>query len=120
MRKELPEIVEKGRITKGPLASKPGSGMNGAYEIIGPVSLISVIASNGGGWEHVSVSVSSRPDILPGWEEMCFVKDLFWRPEECVLQYHPSEEDYVNIHPSVLHLWRPIDQEIPKPLKIMV
>ena len=36
---------------------------------------IAVIASWGGGWEHVSVSLARR---CPTWEEMCMVKDIFW------------------------------------------
>src|SRR5690349_6482303 len=34
-------------------------------------------ASGGEGWEHVSISIPSE-DRCPTWEEMCFVKDLFW------------------------------------------
>lgn len=45
-----------------------------------------VVWSFGGGWEHVSVSFASR---CPTWDEMCEVKDIFWTPEECVVQYHP-------------------------------
>jgi hypothetical protein len=54
-------------------------------------------------WEHVSVSL---PDRTPTWEEMCRVKDLFWAPNEVVLQFHPAKHDYVNCHPFTLHLWR--------------
>ena len=39
-------------------------------------------------WEHVSVSL---PDRCPTWEEMCFIKDLFWNSDECVVQYHPPK-----------------------------
>lgn len=55
-------------------------------------------------WEHVSVSLENR---CPTWDEMCFVKDLFWEPEECVIQYHPPRSKYVNNHPYVLHMWKP-------------
>jgi hypothetical protein len=30
-------------------------------------------------WKHVSVSTRRR---VPNWQEMCFVRDLFWEPEE--------------------------------------
>lgn len=60
-----------------------------------------VIASDGGGWEHVSVS---RTDRCPTWKEMCQVKDLFWDDTDCVVQYHPPKSDYVNNHPYCLHL----------------
>ena len=73
---------------------------------------LTIIASNSEGWDHVSVSLANR---CPTWEEMCFVKDLFFWPGEWVLQYHPAKGDYVNCHPFVLHLWRPQDQAIPRP-----
>lgn len=63
-------------------------------------------------WEHVSVSL---PDRCPTWEEMCFVKALFWADDDCVMQLHPPRADYVNNHRFCLHLWRPIDAEIPRP-----
>lgn len=68
-------------------------------------------------WEHVSISTQTR---CPTWEEMCFVKDLFWDEEDCVVQYHPPKSDYINCHPRCLHLWRPIGLEIPRPPKILV
>lgn len=51
---------------------------------------------------------------------MCFVKDLFWTPEECVVQFHPPESDYVNNHRFVLHMWRHKTAEFPRPPAIMV
>ena len=71
-----------------------------------PTVTLRCIADNGGGWEHVSVSLN-RPRV-PNWDEMCFVKEVFWEPEDCVVQYHPPASQYVNCHPHVLHLWRPI------------
>lgn len=82
------------------------------------------MASNGLGWEHVSISIrekySKGSKRCPTWEEMCWVKDQFWDKEDCVIQYHPSESEYVNCHHFCLHLWRPIDQDFPIPPKIMV
>lgn len=72
-------------------------------------------------WEHVSCRIASyKGDRCCTWMEMCEVKSLFWEPEECVVQYHPPESDYVNNHPFVLHLWRPIGIEIPRPPSIAV
>ncbi len=48
---------------------------------------------------------------------MCFLKDLFWEKNEVCIQIHPSELEYVNTHPFVLHIWRPVDQPIPTPPK---
>lgn len=63
-------------------------------------------------WEHVCVSTNSR---CLTWEEMCEVKDLFFYDNEVVMQLHPKKENYVNIHPYCLHLWRPKTQIIPTP-----
>jgi len=37
---------------------------------------------------------------------MCFIKDLFWGEEECVLQLHVPKSQGINNHPYCLHLWR--------------
>lgn len=39
---------------------------------------MAIIASWAGGWEHVSVSLRNR---CPTWDEMCLVKDIFWRDD---------------------------------------
>ncbi len=78
---------------------------------------VRVIASNGMGWEHVSVSRQDRP---PLWDEMCQVKALFWDDEDCVIQYHPPRSEYVNNHPNCLHLWRPIGVTLPMPDSLLV
>lgn len=79
--------------------------------------MVQVIASNGLGWDHVSVCAKNR---VPTWEEMCKVKDFFFEPEECVMQLHPPQSQYVNCHPYVLHLWRPQNLSIPMPPVVMV
>lgn len=79
----------------------------------------SVIWSNGGGWEHVSVSPYRR-SYTPSWDEMCSLKDMFFYDDEVVVQYHPAKSEYVNNMSNCLHLWRPIDQIMPTPPSIMV
>jgi hypothetical protein len=76
-----------------------------------------VICGEGLGWQHVSVSL---PDRCPTWAEMCRIKGLFWGPEDVVMQLHPRESEYVNDHPYCLHLWRPLEGEIPSPPSWMV
>lgn len=78
----------------------------------------SVIWSFGGGWEHVSVCPYNRR--TPSWEDMCRLKDMFFRDDEAVVQYHPAKSEYVNNMPNCLHLWRPIDAQLPTPPSIMV
>ena len=69
------------------------------------------------GWEHVSVSLAGR---TPTWAEMCLVKELFWRDDEVVVQFHPQKSEYVNYHGYVLHLWRHVAQVFPTPPHILV
>lgn len=92
-----------------------GDARNGAL-FINPKGL-RVIFSDGGGWEHVSVSRMRR---APSWEDMCWIKTAFWDKEATVLQFHPPESEYVNEHPHCLHLWRPLAYEVPLPPSIMV
>ena len=96
-----------------------GDAENGAFLISSPTDrqLMRVIASAGGGWEHVSVS---RPTRLPNWLEMAHVKELFFEDTETVMQLHVPAADHVNCHPHCLHLWRPLGQMIPRPPTWMV
>lgn len=114
-------VPDKYRVKTGFMASDESYGNNGVF-MINSLKLKTVLAcqaSDGLEWEHVSVSAST-PKRCPNWEEMCFVKDMFWDAEDCIIQYHPPKSDYVNCHPYVLHLWRPIGIEIPRPPFILV
>lgn len=64
------------------------------------------LESDGYFWLHVSVSRRSR---LPTWEDLRFVKDIFIGPGAKAIQVLPSENEYVNINPFVLHLWACLD-----------
>lgn len=123
MRLTLPEKVEDGRITRGTMASDVSHGPNGAFRVYGPCgTLLLIIASDGfvegsDGWEHVSASTQKR---TPNWQEMCWIKDQFFQDEECVVQFHPPQSDYVNNHPHCLHLWRHALHSFPRPPSILV
>lgn len=116
-----PEL-DQYRIRNGHWGSNPGDDF-GAFRIPGPQGeQLMIIASPGDAdenvpWEHVSVSTRHR---CPTWREMCFVKDLFWDPEEAVMQLHPPRSTWINNHPHCLHLWRPMDGIIPLPPSIAV
>jgi hypothetical protein len=118
MRRTVDERLESGRVKKGPWGSDASYGTTGAFIVQGPCGReLRLVASQGEGWEHVSVSINSR---VPNWQEMSFVKDLFWDVEEAVMQLHPPKSTYVNCHPYCLHLWRPLNAEIPLPDPILV
>ena len=116
------KVPEKYRVKEGMMGSTSSLGNNGYFVI--PISqgvIAHVIASDGEGWEHVSVHVVEEGEqFTPAWDEMCEVKDLFWDKEDTVIQYHPPESDYVNNHQHVLHMWRPIDQDFPTPPSLLV
>jgi hypothetical protein len=120
MRKTTPERLENGRVRDGPYGSGSWLGLYGAFKILGPHGqMLAIMASAADdddeaaqGWEHVSVSLKHR---TPNWQEMCFVKDLFWEEDECVVQYHPPKKEHVDFHPNCLHMWRKKGFEFPMP-----
>ena len=98
-----------------------GDDQNGWFEVNGPCKRrLLICAASGLGWDHVSVTIANDGDETPTWNEMCFVKDLFFAPEEPAFQYHPPHSTYVNISKGCLHLWRPQDKAIPMPPLAMV
>lgn len=96
-----------------------GNKENGCFKVFVNGRSFFVVASSGGGWEHVSVSPCNQKRC-PTWEEMCAIKDMFFEPEEVAVQYHPRHSEYVNMHPYCLHIWRPIGVEMPTPPSIFV
>lgn len=115
MRNEPNLRIEQYRDQNGPLGpSKPGTNW-GTFNISRPSGLLRIISSGtdfNHNWEHISVSLSDR---CPTWEEMCFVKNLFWNEEETVVQFHPKKSKYVNNFPHVLHMWKRIGIEYELP-----
>jgi hypothetical protein len=117
--KPISEELEKCRITSGRMASDRSYGNNGAFKIRLKSGFWAVISSSGAGWEHVSITPINKKRC-PTWGEMCQLKNMFWSEDETVIQYHPAKEDYVDNHPYCLHLWKPTDQDLPKPPPILV
>ena len=123
MRKSPTKRIEAYRTTEGPLASTASDGANGQFRIPYPDLVewgmqqvfLTVIASGADEdilWEHVSVSLPAR---CPTWAEMDYVKKIFWRDDEAVMQLHVPAALKVNTHENCLHLWRPIRATIPLP-----
>lgn len=133
MRDRVPDRLEKGRLHESDPDRRtyPGE-WYGRFLVRGPRGdyLFLVVSAGlpeewaacgfeGPAFEHVSVTVRNpcgrREDRCPTWEEMAWVKDLCWGPDECVVQYHPPRAAYVNHHPYCLHLWKPVGVELPLP-----
>lgn len=118
--------VEMGRVTDrsqwGQYASDRGA-PHGMFFLRCPATKaeIKVIATSGDDrhlpWEHVSASLKHR---CPTWDEMSWLKQLFWEDDDCVVQFHPPKSEHVNVHPNCLHLWRPKQLEVPRPPVEMV
>lgn len=113
MRKSVSK--EAKRIKFGAMASKDSDGFMGAFEVTTDKGVVlTVVVSDGSDWrdcglpgkpwEHVSVSTLSR---CPTWEEMDFVKRMFWRDDETVLQFHVPRSEHISYHNYCLHLWKP-------------
>ena len=113
------KLLNKHRITEGEYASSPLMGFNGAFKVKIDDRWWLIIASDKAGWQHVSVSCLSNHNFkkptIPSWRIMCIVKDLFWEPEDTVVQYHPAKSQHVNEHPGCLHLFRPTVAQLPTP-----
>ena len=130
MRTDIDEKLSRGRrsfdLPGWNCLNSDNDGLDGIFIVQGPCGAeLRIISSTADphpddpsqGWEHVSVSLSNR---CPNWPEMCFVKSLFWRGDEAVVQFHPPESDYVNNHPYCLHMWRDTLHEQRLPPSILV
>jgi len=127
-------VPEHARVRDHPLVgSDARDSNNGAFLLESPEHgwWLTIIASDGSdpdvpeahGWEHVSVHASRHHGKAvqlrtPNWNEMHFVKNLFWEDDDVVMQLHPRRAEYVNVHPHTLHLWR--HASIPTPPRILV
>lgn len=112
------------RVRRGAAASDDSYGNNGAF-VIPPIvgsRHMCVIASDGLWWEHVSVHIDEgrAKTRVPNWDEMCYIKSLFWDDDDVVMQLHPAKSEYVNNFKTCLHLWRPVGKSIPTPPAILV
>lgn len=105
---------EKYRATIGNFGTAPGTPY-GLFFVkyknnVTPLKILCAPAEDE--WQHVSVSMPNR---CPTWEEMAYIKSLFWDDSETVIQFHPSKEEYINNHPYVLHLWKHKDGHVLPP-----
>jgi len=101
-------------------SERMGDEYNGAFLYDSPVrngELLRALARSSNGWDHVSVSLLDR---CPSWEEMEWIKHLFFLPNEIAFQLHVPIKEHINSHPYTLHLWRPHHIPIPLPPSTMV
>lgn len=94
------------------VAGDPVHGDGGMFIIPFMGREFQIVASHGGGWNHVSVALKNR---CPNWREMCYIKDIFFNDDDWVIQYHPPKLRNINFHEFCLHLWQPQNEKIPVP-----
>lgn len=81
------------------------------------------------GWEHAMAYLKklAEPDKSKKvvavtrsltWEETCLVKDLFWDPEECTVQFHPPMSHYV-APKHATNIWKPQSLPLPVPTAVL-
>ena len=114
MIKETTKFIEQARDLT---SSDKSYGLNGLFLFLYLGVPLKVVVSDGEEWDHVSISCERR---TPTWDEICYIKNLFFRGDEWVVQYHPEKSKSINNHPNVLHLWRSQKKELPKPPLWMV
>jgi hypothetical protein len=109
--RDVDEIIADIKKQRGRLVARGGDGF--AFQL----GKLRVILSWGDGWEHASVSLEQR---TPVWQEMERIKRLVWNDDETAMQLHVPVAEHINCHPDCLHLWRPLNAQIPRPPDWMV
>lgn len=89
-----------------------GAGIMQSEIVINKLKGSVVFSDDENGWEHVSFSPYNGK--MPTWDDMCKLKELFWKDEEEVIQIHPKKSEYVNMMENCLHLWRNKTMELPQ------
>lgn len=107
------------RIRKGKFASTEVDGWNGHFLVPLEGELWLVIISDGLGFKHLSVT-NAQKKILPGWNILTRLKDLFYGDDEWAVVYFPAKEEYIDDHPYCHHLWCPLNDLLPKPSIVLV
>lgn len=74
--------------------------------------LFVMVAPSDEEWQHVSVSKKER---TPTWEEMSFIKNLFFDDEDICVSFFPAKSQYVNLAKNCLHIWRNTRIPFPTP-----
>lgn len=117
-------------LTELPLESKIGDSQtaDGSYQFRHPWIKdywLFCMVSTKDGWELVRITLKKMADKKTNRvvgvdrsltrEECCIVKDLFWNPEECVVDFIGPMTHYVGNIVHSTFLWRPVDNPLPVP-----
>ena len=117
MKEKLPANLIRFRVHLPGYETVPDDDIQGAFIIPYMAYELKVICGVGDGWDHVSVSRKYRQ---PTWDEMDWIRRLFFESGETVLQIHPPVDLHINYHEHVLHLWRAWGVEFTLPPRYMI
>lgn len=73
----------------------------GATAYTEPGGLTALVAKDGGRW-HISVS---HPKRYPTWDELAATRERFVPDHITMAMLLPPRDEYVNAHPTTMHLW---------------
>ena len=118
MKNKFPDYIEKNRYQLPGYPITNEGDKQGYFRFKKNGNIYHCIVSSGLDWDHVSVILDKKR--CPTWDEMCWIKDLFFDVNEMVIQIHPKKNQYINLSKNCLHLWRYQKEEFPFPDKIMV
>lgn len=105
-------LFDRNRVDMSYYYGSIGDGKNGVFEFNINGKQYFAVASVGGGWDHVSISTSNE---VPSVDMMETFKQMFFKENETVVEYHPKKSEYVNNFDYCLHLWRPNKEEMKLP-----
>lgn len=111
--------AERWRVKTGQMASSETDGFNGHFLVPMEGELWLVQISDGMGWKHISIS-NAQKKVLPNWTVMSRMKDAFFADDEWAVQYFPAKEDYINSCEWCLHIWSPLNEQLPVPHYVLV
>jgi hypothetical protein len=117
LKDKLPANLIKFRVHLPGYVREREDSIQGAFLIPYMDYELKVISGCGDSWDHVSISLKHRS---PYWDEMDWIRKLFFKSSETVLQIHPPVDMHINYHPYVLHLWRAWHVEYKLPPRWMI
>lgn len=94
------------------LASTDANGFNGNFLVPTSGELWWVSLNDTNGWKHLAISHSADKTIRPSWVVIDQIRDFFFADDEWVVQFFPPENVMLDYR---LHLWVPLNDELPHP-----
>lgn len=80
---------------------------NATYVVMGPQKReLLVIISDKAGWDHCRISVNLSRKQEATNEEIMYIRELIFKPDEVVVEFHNMREGYINDDTVTTHLWR--------------